>query len=124
MTRIATLATSALVLAAAAAAAIVFATGASASGYKSKHLDHAAGHVERRYESGRQSGSITYFEGLRVRRALREYRTLESSYKADGRLSGYERRSLARKLAETRSTVKAASHNGYRRAGVLPRVGR
>ncbi|MEZ5843944.1 MAG: hypothetical protein R3D27_09435 [Hyphomicrobiaceae bacterium] len=114
----------ALVLVATVGAAVALATGASAASYKSKNLDRAESRVEHRYQAGRTSGAITWREGLRVRRALAEYRALERSYKADGRLTAYERRVLANKLAAARSAVRTAAHNDYRRAPVLPRVGR
>lgn len=124
MFSLATIRTASLAVALSAAATVAFAATASAATYKSKRLDHGAAHATQKYEAGRRSGRITYLEGLRVRRVMRQYDALKSAYSADGRLTPYERRALRQKLAEVKSTVQSASHNGYRRLGGLPRVGR
>lgn len=76
-------------------------------------------------EAGRKAGSITWTEGIKLRRELSEIERLRQRYLAnDGYLSATEKRVLDRKLKTAQRHIWTAKTNGHRRWSALPRVGR
>lgn len=76
-------------------------------------------------ERGRQTGKITWTEGIKLRAQQREIKRLEAKFqKNDGRLSYRERKVLNRKLTEARRSIRAEKRDGLRRWSALPRVGK
>lgn len=76
-----------------------------------------------RIEQGRQDGSITWTEGLRLRGEQKRIAETEARFMADGRLSKQERRVLDRMQdAAARHITEEANDDQRRR--FLPRFGR
>ncbi len=74
-------------------------------------------------EHGRQTGSITWLEGRRLRAEQQRILRMERILKADGHLSASDRRILAQMQNEARRNIVAEKTDGRRRLGFLPRVG-
>jgi len=77
------------------AASLLIATTAVASAH-STSIDARQAWQAKRIESGRQSGSITWFEGLKLRAEQNRIARRKAKFSADGRLSYSERRKLQR----------------------------
>lgn len=104
------------------AALVATATGALAN---SKYdPDARAAEQAARIESGRQGGSITYFEGRALRREQQAVAAREEQLRADGRLSKQDRRELKELQNKAADDISQLEGNGRRRWWVLPRVGR
>lgn len=74
-------------------------------------------------EHGRQTGSITWLEGRRLRAEQQRILRMERILKADGYLSTSDRRILAQMQKDARRNIVAEKTDGRRRLGFLPRVG-
>jgi hypothetical protein len=74
-------------------------------------------------EQGRQTGSITWLEGRRLRAEQQRIQRMEKILKADGYLSASDRRILANMQNEARRNIIAEKTDSRRRVGFLPRVG-
>lgn len=83
-------------------------------------LDRQAAQIE----AGRNAGTITWTEGVKLRNEQRDIVRLRARYLADGRLSTAEKRVLNRKLDIAQRNIAAKKHNGHKRWKALPRVGR
>lgn len=77
-----------------------------------------------RIELGRQSGAITWREGLKLRKEQREIARLADEFAADGYVSKRERRLINKKQNDALAHIRRESTDGWRRWWVLPRVGR
>jgi Spy/CpxP family protein refolding chaperone len=75
-------------------------------------------------EAGRQAGTITWREGIKLRREQREISRIEDHMKSDGRLSRDERRTLHKLQDEAQNRIVHESSDGWKRAWWLPRFGR
>ena len=75
-------------------------------------------------EQGRQDGSITWTEGIKLRAEQKFIATREQQMLADGRLSKAEKRELARLQAEAAEHIKDEKTDNQRRLSFLPRFGR
>lgn len=75
-------------------------------------------------EQGRQSGAITWREGLRLRKEQREIAKVKESFEADGRLSRKERRTLWKLQKSAADHISEEANDGYARAWWAPRFGR
>lgn len=83
-------------------------------------LTEQAGMIER----GRQDGSITWTEGIRLRKEQRQIERVLADFMADGRLTQKERRIVHGLQNTAESNISAAIDNYRHRIGGLPRVGR
>lgn len=107
------------------AAGLLIATTAAASAHSPRYDAEARqGRQAQVIEAGRQSGSITWREGRRLRREQREIADAKSWFREDGVLTRRERYVLRR--MQDRAAYHIASERGdsWRRAWWLPRVGR
>ncbi len=77
----------------------------------------------RQIEAGRESGSITWREGRKLRRDQAAIAQAEYSMKADGHLSRSERRELREMQNDAQDRIAHEKHDGWRRAWWLPRFG-
>ncbi len=77
-----------------------------------------------RIEAGRQTGEITWREGLKLRAEQRRISALESHFLADGRLDKRERRILRAQRNAADEHIWSQDNDGWRRSPWLPRVGR
>ena len=75
-------------------------------------------------EEGRQEGSITWREGLKLRAEQREIARLKSKFMTDGYLTKSERRILHRLQTTAEMHIDNETSDGWRRLRWLPRVGR
>lgn len=74
-------------------------------------------------EAGRESGSITWREGRKLRREQAEIARAEYAMKADGRLSREERRELRDMQNTAEDRIVREKHDGWRRPWWMPRFG-
>jgi hypothetical protein len=74
-------------------------------------------------ESGRNSGSITWREGLKLRRQQAEIARIEANMKADGRLTRDEKRTLHALQDQAQNDIARESSDGRRRPWWLKRFG-
>jgi hypothetical protein len=104
----------------AAAAALVATTGiASAASINDRQY-----HQGKRIEQGRQTGKITWTEGVKLRAEQRRIANLEALYRSDGYLSPSERRQLRAMQNNASEHIADEKHDGWKRAWWMPRFGR
>lgn len=74
-------------------------------------------------EKGRQTGSITWTEGRRLRAEQQRIMRVENALKSDGRLSARDRRILRTLQNDAEAHIVAEQTDARRRWRFLPRVG-
>jgi hypothetical protein len=77
----------------------------------------------KRIEHGRETGKITWTEGLKLRHEQKKIAKKEAEFRADGYLSKSERRQLHVMQKKASKHIAQESHDGWKRAWWLPRVG-
>ncbi|HEX5666148.1 MAG TPA: hypothetical protein VFX71_04885 [Hyphomicrobium sp.] len=110
--------TRSLALATFAASALV----ASVAGASAHSIDQRSIEQRLTIEQGRQSGSITWLEGRRLRAEQQKIVRVEQALKSDGHLSGKDRRVL-RTLQDQAEARIVAEQTDNRRRRFLPRIG-
>lgn len=75
-------------------------------------------------EQGRRDGSITWREGIKLRREQRQIDRVEAGMKADGHFSRAERRTLHKLQNRSEDHIVREANDGWKRLWWLPRVGR
>ena len=115
MTKIALIATS-----------VLLATSASAFARTPSHSDIEAREQRQlgEIEQGRQSGAITWSEGLKLRAEQRRITAVEEAAEADGRVSRAERARLQGLQNQAYQNIESEKHDGWHRWWWLPRFGR
>ncbi|HWK37916.1 MAG TPA: hypothetical protein VNR88_03290 [Hyphomicrobium sp.] len=103
-------------IAAALAATTVAANAASINNTQQRQLD--------RIEQGRQSGSITWTEGLKLRAEQKRISNKEAQYRANGYLTRSERAELQRMQRQASKNITAKKYDAKARPSWLPRVGK
>ena len=93
----------------------VAASAASVDATKDRQAD--------RIEHGRETGKITWTEGLRLRSEQNNIARTEAAFRSDGYLSASERRKLRVMQNEAAEHIGDEKHNGWHRVWWLPRVG-
>jgi uncharacterized protein HemX len=107
------------------AAAVLVATTAGASAHSSKYdVDARQERQADAIERGRETGAITWKEGLKLKKEQREIAETEAQFRADGRLSKGERQILKNMQDEAATHIASEKQDGWRRPWWLPRVGR
>ena len=106
------------------ALAAVIASSTGALAHKKYDPDARAADEAAKIEAGRESGSITYFEGLALRREQQAIADREAQLKSDGYLSQKDRRELKQLQDQADEHITQAATNSWRRWSILPRVGR
>jgi hypothetical protein len=110
--------TRSLALAALAGAAITTATvSASAHSIEQRSIEQRL-----TIEQGRQSGSITWLEGRRLRAEQQKINRVEQALKSDGKMSGKDKRVL-KTLQDQAEARIVAEQTDNRRRRFLPRIG-
>ena len=104
----------------AATALIATTTGASAH----SSVDARQQLQAKRIEQGRETGKITWTEGLKLRAEQNRIAKVEANYKADGYLSTSERRKLRAMQVNASEHIADEKSDGWRRAWWMPRFGR
>jgi hypothetical protein len=77
-----------------------------------------------RIEQGRESGKITWTEGLKLRAEQRRIARTEAEFRSDGYLNKSERRVLKDMQDDASEHISSEKHDDWRRAWWLPRFGR
>ena len=75
-------------------------------------------------ERGRQTGDITWREGLKLRKEQKDIAKVERELAADGKLTPRERRILHKLQNKAQDNIQDKRYNTYHRAWFLPRFGR
>jgi hypothetical protein len=102
------------------ATTLLVATSAVAS---AASIDTVQSRQSKRIEDGRQTGKITWTEGLKLRAELNRIANKEASLRADGYLSKSDRRKLRVMQEAASKHIAQEKHDGWRRVRWLPRVG-
>jgi hypothetical protein len=92
------------------------ASAASVNGKQARQYD--------RIETGRESGKITWTEGLKLRGEQNKIARTEAQYRADGYLSASERRKLNAMQHDASKHIAQEKQDGWTRAWWMPRIGR
>ena len=74
-------------------------------------------HQQVRIEQGIRHGNLTVEEARHLRREQRDIRQQERHFKADGKLTGHERRALRRDLRSSSRHIYREKHDHERRFG-------
>jgi methionine-rich copper-binding protein CopC len=77
-----------------------------------------------RIEDGRNAGTITWREGVKLRREQAQIARAEQQFKSDGRVSRDEKRALTQLQNQANHDIARESNDGWRRAWWVPRFGR
>lgn len=77
----------------------------------------------RQIEAGRESGTLTWREGRKLRREQAAIARAEYGMKADGHLSHYEREILRDMQHDAQARIVHEKHDGWRRPWWLRRFG-
>ncbi len=77
-----------------------------------------------RIEHGRETGKITWTEGLKLRAEQNKIARKEAAFRSDGYLSASEKRKLHVMQKKASKHIAQESHDGWKRVWWLPRVGR
>ena len=104
------------------AGTLLIASTVAASAH-SNSVDRRQEHQANRIEHGRQTGQITWTEGLKLRAEQRRIARLEAKLRADGYLSRSDRSKLNELQRDARRHITKEAHDSKRRASWLPRVG-
>lgn len=107
-----------------AATALTVLTGAALPAAARDAVDTRAKHQSHAIEAGRETGKITWIEGLKLRRQQRQIADLEAQYRSDGKLSSAERKALAREQDIAARNIQGERTDGWSRLWFLPRVGK
>jgi hypothetical protein len=103
------------------ATGLLIATSAAAS---ANSIDATKDRQADRIEHGRETGKITWTEGLRLRAEQRRIARTEAEYEAKGYLTKSERRDLRDRQDTAAEHISEEKNNGWRRIWWLPRVGK
>ena len=107
------------------AATLLIASGASAMAAPSqRQIDARQNRQLNAIEEGRQTGQITWREGLKLRAQQHRIRSLERTYAADGHMSKTERSNLSALQDHARGSITREKHDRLHRLWWLPRFGR
>ena len=104
----------------AAAAALIATTAAASADSITRRQNQQADRIEQ----GRQSGSITWTEGLKLRAEQKRIARTEDAYRDKGYLTNSERRELRSMQNKASANITNKKYNSRERAAFLPRVGK
>ncbi len=106
----------------AAAAALIASTAVASAHDNIDRVQHR--HAER-IEAGRHAGSITFREGIALRREQRRIAALEAKFRnSGGGLDRAERQVLHQLQRDARKNIRAQKNDSQKRIGFLPRFGK
>ena len=87
-------------------------------------IDNRQARQADRIEQGRQTGSVTWTEGLKLRAEQRKIARTEAMLKSDGYLSSKDKRELSKMQNKASKHIASEKHDGLKRVEWLPRVGK
>lgn len=96
---------------------------ASAGMASAASIDSTQARQAKRIEAGRESGKITWTEGLKLRAEQNKIKRKEAAYRSDGYLSTSEKRKLRTMQRDAGKHIAQEKHDSKQRAWWLPRVG-
>jgi hypothetical protein len=97
---------------------------ATTAGASAASIDGTQKWQAKRIEQGRETGKITWTEGLKLRAEQNRIAKVEANYKSDGYLSTSERRKLRAMQSDASEHISTEKSDGWKRAWWLPRFGR
>ena len=103
------------------ATTVLIATTAAAS---AASIDATKDRQASRIEHGRQTGKITWTEGLKLRAEQRRIANKEAALESDGYLSKSDRRKIKSMQYDAAEHIADEKSDGRRRVWWLPRVGK
>ena len=103
------------------ATGLLVATSAAAS---ANSIDATRDRQADRIEHGRETGKITWTEGLRLRAEQHRIARTEAEYEAKGYMTKSERRTVRGMQEEAAEHITEEKNNGWSRLWWLPRVGK
>jgi hypothetical protein len=103
------------------ATGLLIATSAAAS---ANSIDATKDRQADRIEHGRETGRITWTEGLRLRAEQHRIARTEAEYEAKGYMTKSERRDLRDRQDAAAEHISEEKTNGWSRLWFLPRFGR
>ena len=108
------------------ATSVLLATSASAFAHTPTHSEIEAREQRQlgEIEQGRQTGAITWSEGLKLRAEQRRIEATEEAAEADGHVSRAERIRLQGLQNQAYRDIETEKHDGWHRLWWLPRFGR
>ena len=106
------------------AASILGVSASVALAHPTSGIEDRIAHQAYKIEAGRQSGAITWFEGLRLRAEQRHIKRVFERYLADGKFTGPEYRDVGNMQRDAQDNIDHEMNDGWRRLSGLPRVGR
>ena len=108
------------------ATSVLIATSAGALARTATHSEIEAREQRQlgEIEQGRQTGKITWTEGLKLRAEQRRIKAAEETAESDGRVSRTERVRLQGLQNQAYRNIEAEKHDGWHRLWWLPRFGR
>ena len=95
----------------------------SATGASADRIDHRRGYQLNQIEAGRESGTLTWREGRKLRREQAAIARAEYDMKSDGQLSRHERHMLRNMQQNAQERIIHEKHDGWRRPWWLRRFG-
>jgi hypothetical protein len=98
----------------------LLATAGAASAHS---IDGTRAWQEKRIERGRETGQITWTEGLKLRAEQNRIARKEAQFRSDGHLSRAEYRKLRKMQRDASRDIAHEKHDGWHRVWWLPRVG-
>jgi hypothetical protein len=101
------------------AAALVATTAAASAGSINGTQERQADRIEH----GRETGKITWTEGLKLRAEQNRIARKEAEFRSDGYLSKSEYRTLKKMQHDASKDIGHEAHDGWKRAWWMPRVG-
>jgi hypothetical protein len=87
-------------------------------------IDNRQANQADRIEKGRQTGSVTWTEGIKLRAEQRKISRTEAKLKSDGYLSSKDKRVLTKMQNKASKHIVTEKHDGLKRVDWLPRVGK
>lgn len=103
--------------------AVLVAIAAPGAAFAGKIDDRREWQAER-IEQGRNDGSITWTEGIKLRAEQRRITRKEAQLASDGYLSASDRRVINDMQNTATRNIKSESNDGWHRLFGLPRVGK
>ncbi|MES1180133.1 MAG: hypothetical protein ABUL43_02950 [Hyphomicrobium sp.] len=103
------------------ATGVLIATSAAAS---AGSIDATKSRQAARIEQGRETGKITWTEGLALRAEQNKISHTQATYEEKGYLTNSERRNLKNMQADASEHIADKKTNGWSRLWFLPRVGK
>lgn len=103
------------------ATGLLIATSAAASAHD---IDATRDRQADRIEQGRETGKITWTEGLALRAEQRKIARTEANYEEKGYMTKSEHRVIRNMQEDAAEHITDKKTNGWSRAWFLPRVGR